>query len=87
MHIYDQGEAELPDAGLIRLRHAETDDVFEVDSSDAEVRKAYRSMWLKREKELKDVFARSGVDYTRIRTDESYVKPLMQLFKKRERRA
>lgn len=87
MHIYDDREAELPDAGLIRLRHAETDEIFEVDSSDANVRNAYRTMWLKREKDLKDIFARSGVDYTRIRTDESYVRPLMQLFKRRERRS
>ena len=87
VHIYDQREEELPDAGLIRLRHAETDETFEVDSSDPQVQQAYRAMWLQRQKELKDVFARSGVDYTKIRTDESYVRPLMQLFKKRERRA
>ncbi len=87
LHVYDDREAELPEAGIVRLKHAETGDLIEVDTTDPEVRNAYRAMWLKRDKELKDVFARSGVDYTKIRTDQSYVQPLMQLFKKRERRA
>jgi len=40
-------------------------------------------MWEKRERDLAECFARSGVDSAKIRTDESYVQPLMKLFKKR----
>jgi hypothetical protein len=32
---------------------------------------------------LEDLFKRSGVDFTKIGTHQSYIKPLMTLFKKR----
>ena len=34
---------------------------------------------------MKEVFAKSGVDQAKVRTDQSYVQPLMYLFKKRGR--
>src|SRR4051812_34979649 len=34
LQIYDERETNLPDVGLIRLRHAETGDVLNVDTSD-----------------------------------------------------
>ena len=35
---------------------------------------------------LNKIFANNGIDNTLIYTDADYVKPLMQLFKKRESR-
>ena len=37
----------------------------------------------KQEKNIKEVFTRSGVDQISIHTEEDYVKQLMLLFKKR----
>ncbi len=85
--IYDPKENELPDAGLIRLQDSETGAMLEVDSSDESVRKGFRQISLQREKMLGDAFAKSGVDWIRLSTDQNYVKPLMTLFKKRGRKA
>lgn len=87
LRIYDKREMELPDIGLIRVKEAETGALKWVDTSDSEVRKQYMVEAKRNELRLKDIFNRSGVDTANISTSESYVKPLMNLFKKRESRA
>jgi hypothetical protein len=73
----------MPDAGLVRFRHAETGQQLWVDTSDRRIRENYR-MWYVRQQEMVNVlFLRSGVDVARIRTDQDYVKPLVNLFKRR----
>ena len=54
-----------------------------IDTSNASVRKQLQINHLRFEEELKDIFNKSGVDFTTIFTDEGYIKPLMNLFKKR----
>ena len=54
-----------------------------VDSGSKEFRKQYHSNRVKFDHDLKDLFNRSGIDSTAVYTNESYVKPLMNLFKKR----
>ena len=83
LQIYDQRETELPNIGLIELKDAESGEVILVDTSKDAVRKAFKKNWDSREKKQKEIFARSGVDHTKIRNDQSYVQPLMLLFKKR----
>lgn len=87
LRIYDRREMELPDAGLIRVRETETGALKWVDTSDPAVRRQYMVEAQRAELKLKEVFNRSGVDAANISTSESYVKPLMKLFKKRESRA
>ncbi len=86
LQIYDQLENELPDAGIIHLKNAETDELLEVDSSNSFVRRKYYELSLQKEKKLNDIFAKSGVDWIKLRTDENYVHQLMRLFKKRGRK-
>ncbi len=83
LQIYDQREIELPDIGLAEFKDAETGKVMLVDTSNTEVRKTFRKNWELNEKRLQDIFAKSGVDKAKIRNDQSYVQPLMLLFKKR----
>ncbi len=83
LRIYDQREHEMPDVGLIDLVDAESGKKMTVDTSHTNFRIGYKKMWERRERELAECFARSGVDAAKIRTDESYVQPLMKLFKKR----
>jgi uncharacterized protein (DUF58 family) len=85
LQVYDHRETELPDAGILTLVHAETGEVMEVDSSDATTRHNFKKLALQREKQLSDSFAKSGVDWIKLRTDENYVQQLMRLFKKRGR--
>lgn len=83
LRIIDKTENELPKVGLIKLRDNETGAVKWLDTSNASFRKQYAINHLKFEEELKDIFNRSGIDATRIFTHESYIKPLMNLFKNR----
>lgn len=83
LQIVDKSETEIPDVGLMKLKDNETGKIVWVNTGDKEFRKQFTINRLKFEDELKDTFNRSGVDATKIFTDESYVKPLMNLFKNR----
>lgn len=83
LRITDQHESKLPDVGLIKLKDNESGKIIWVDTSDKKFRKQLEINHLKFEAQLKDTFNKSGVDFTTIYTHEGYVKPLMNLFKKR----
>lgn len=85
LRIFDKREREIPSAGLIRFHDPETGELRWIDTSDETVRKHYHYEALRNEVRLKEIFTKSGVDYANIAVDESYVKPLMNLFKKREK--
>lgn len=86
LRLYDIHEEELPDLGFIPVKDEETGLLQWVNTADRKVRNHFKAEALKRNEQLKDVFRRSGVDFTGIGTHESYVRPLMTLFKKREGR-
>ncbi len=86
IRIYDKREAELPNVGLVRMQDAETGKLLWVDSSRSVTREKYRLNWENRQKELDTMFAKIGVDQVKIATDQNYVQPLINLFKKREKR-
>jgi uncharacterized protein (DUF58 family) len=83
MRIYDRSEEELPDLGLIKTIDAETGEIRWVDTSNRNVRQSYAEWYSGHESRLRDIFIRSKVDQVRIRTDESYIAPLMAFFKRR----
>ncbi|HBX52335.1 MAG: hypothetical protein A2275_06580 [Bacteroidetes bacterium RIFOXYA12_FULL_35_11] len=83
LRVYDQREAEMPDIGFVKMKDAETSKYLWVDTSDKATRVAYSQWWLENRKKLDDIFNKAGVDKVAIRTDEDYVKPLINLFKQR----
>jgi len=87
LRVYDHREGDLPDIGLIRMQDAETGQKIWVDTSDETLRKTYQLKWQEREIQLLATFAKCGVDQAKISTGQSYVQPLMTLFKKRGARA
>ena len=86
LRLYDKHEEEFPNLGLIPVKDEETGALMWVNTGDPKVRTAFKANALKRNAQLNEAFQRSGVDATNIGTHESYVKPLMTLFKKRERK-
>jgi uncharacterized protein (DUF58 family) len=86
LRLYDRHEEEFPNLGLVPMRDEETGELQWINTASKEVRTAYKAAALKRNDELNNTFKKSGVDFTSIGTHESYVKPLMTLFKKRESR-
>ncbi|HSH64823.1 MAG TPA: DUF58 domain-containing protein [Bacteroidia bacterium] len=84
LRIYDKREQELPNIGLIKVMDTETGQLKWVDTTDKNVRTHFAAVAKKRDAYLKDIFNKSGVDSANICTADSYIQPLMNLFKKRE---
>ena len=83
LRINDQFENILPDVGLVKLKDNETGKTMWVDTSSKQFQTQQKANHLKFEAELKNTFNKSGVDFATIFTHEGYIKPLMNLFKKR----
>lgn len=83
LRIYDKREMELPNIGLVKFMDAETGTLKWMDTSDKNVRNHFYAEAKKQEASLKEIFNRSGVDSADINTADSYIKPLMNLFKRR----
>lgn len=86
VQIYDEREHKLPNVGLVKMKNAETGKQMWVDTSSERIRHNYKMNGLRSEKRLSEIFLKSGVDAAKVRTDQDYVKPLINLFKKRESR-
>lgn len=84
--ITDPREMELPNIGLVELEDAETEETILLDTADA----ATRSMFTRETsaaKEKRDKMLRTlGVDTIDVRTDISYVEPLIRFFRMRAKR-
>ncbi|MDR3119478.1 MAG: DUF58 domain-containing protein [Mediterranea sp.] len=83
IQVYDKRVAELPSVGLMKIKDAETGHEQWVDTSSAAVRNTHRNWWANKQAELNDVFTKSNVDSVSVRTDQDYVKALLNLFAKR----
>lgn len=83
IRLFDEREKELPNVGLLKIQDSETGKSIWVDSGSAEFRKFYQSEALRREENILTTFRKNGVDHTSIATHENYVKPLIDLFKRR----
>ncbi len=81
IQIYDRRDAEMPNVGLIKVRDPETGARVWADTALTSVREAYNKSWLKQQEALENIYTKTGMNHVSIRTDEDYVKKLMQLFK------
>lgn len=86
LRIYDKRELELPNIGFVKLKDGESGKHKWVDTTSSIVRNHYVVNAKKRDAYLKDLFNKCGVDTTSIGTHESYIQPLMNLFKRRNSR-
>jgi uncharacterized protein (DUF58 family) len=83
LQIYDIRETELPDVGMIYMKDSETGKQIWVDSGNKSVRKLYNEYWIKENKRTDELLKKHGIDRVKIATQEDYVRPLIELFKKR----
>jgi hypothetical protein len=86
LRITDRREMDMPKVGLVKFRDSETGKERWVDTSSRAWHDAYQQMIHYKSAELNREFTKHGIDNSLIYTDEDYVRPLMQLFKKREAR-
>jgi uncharacterized protein (DUF58 family) len=83
LKIEDEIENEIPNVGLIQLKDNETGQTKWINTSSKKTRTKYKANAIKRNRELKEIFRKAGVDYTTIATNRPYIIPLMNLFKQR----
>jgi len=81
--ISDQFEDELPNVGLVTLQDAETGKQRLVDTSNKKVREYYQAQRLKKETELREYFRKNKMDSVHLKTNQTYVKPLINFFQRR----
>ena len=80
IQIYDRRDAEIPNVGLLKVRDPETGARVWADTSLASVRNAYGQAWKDQQAALENIYTKTGMHNISVRTDEDYVKKLMQLF-------
>jgi uncharacterized protein (DUF58 family) len=81
--ITDPRELELPQVGLVALRDPESGAQALIDTSDRRERERYARSAAERIVARRRLLAGLGVEEIALRTDRSYVEPLMAFFKAR----
>jgi uncharacterized protein (DUF58 family) len=84
--ISDPREWRLPDVGFIELEDPETGELTLVDTSSKSVRQRFAMQTTTQAAAREDMFRKMDTETIEIRTDRSYVEPLVRFFRKRERR-
>jgi Uncharacterized conserved protein (some members contain a von Willebrand factor type A (vWA) domain) len=85
--LKDPHEVELPDVGLITFKDAETGTQRWIDTHNKKVRNGYRTYLDALQKKRRSLFVKSKLDSVEISLDKPYMKPLVDFFRLRERRA
>ena len=83
VRIFDRREKELPNIGLVNMLDAETNKKLLIDTSNANVRYKYKKWMQNLENELNITVKKAGVDIISVETGGDYIKPLLNLFKRR----
>ena len=84
--IADPRERELPGGGLLKLKDAETGESMVVDLSDYQFRRMFEEQRREFEERRRRLMLSLDIDHIDISTDKSYVDPLVQFFRRREKR-
>ncbi|HIA37295.1 MAG TPA: DUF58 domain-containing protein [Flavobacteriales bacterium] len=83
LRVYDEREKKIPAMGLVKMLDAESGKFRWIDTSNKKVREKFALWNAENDSNLNALFGRCGVDSVSLRTDQSYVRPLMSLFKRR----
>ena len=86
IRMVDRAEEDLPDAGLLLLTDPETGEDVAVDTGRESFRRRYHARASAEEQLLRSMFRRLAIDEIEVRTDGSYVGPLLAFFRSRERK-
>ena len=82
----DRREKEIPNIGLVKLVDAETGAERWIDTSSRRVRERMIFDRKEREKIRNSVFIKSRLDKIEVTTGSNYIQPLVQFFRRREKR-
>jgi len=82
----DRREKEIPNIGLVKLADAETGAERWIDTSSKRVRTQMIFDRREREKLRNSIFIKSHLDRIEVTTGSNYIQPLVQFFRRREKR-
>ena len=82
----DRREKEIPNIGLVKLVDAETGAERWIDTSSRRVRERMIFDRKDREKLRNSIFIKSRLDKIEVSTGSNYIQPLVQFFRRREKR-
>lgn len=84
--VFDVKEYTIPNIGIVYFRDPETGKTKLIDTSDKKTRQAYAEYQANLDTRTNKILRSAKVDLIRLRTDESYVNPLINFFKSRDRK-
>lgn len=84
--LQDQREKFLFNIGLAKFYDAETGEVRYLDTNDKQIKKEFDAYSKMMKEKRKSLFISSRLDSIEIETSQSYIKPLVDFFKQREKR-
>lgn len=84
--VVDPWEKELPDLGRLRVRDLETGASVRLDTSNAELRKAYQQRQQENWQKTRQILDGTKVDWAEFQTNEPVVGPLTRFFQQKKRR-
>src|SRR5690606_7471097 len=85
-HLTDPRDFDLPHVGLLRVVDPETGTARVLDTSARGVRERYAAIVNRDQERAMRLFASTGIDEIRLRTDLPYTAALVGFFRRRERR-
>lgn len=86
IEVIDPREEDLPAVGLIKLRDGESGQERWIDTGSRAVREQFREFWKSHRDACRKLFARNRIDFITVKTDQPYIKPIIDFFRIRERR-
>ncbi len=84
--IRDPREMEMPAIGLAAFEDPETGEIVFVDTMNAGFRRRFAESAVKMHDETRQLFKELKIDFVEIRTDRSYIDPIVELFRRRASR-
>ena len=87
IHLFDEAEYKLPNAGVIKVEDAESNDAFWIDTSNHFLNLQLQEKLSSDKDELIKNAKKIGFDLISISTKQDYIDPLLAFFKMREKRS
>jgi uncharacterized protein (DUF58 family) len=78
IHLWDPGEIELPDVGIIVMEDSETGEQMIIDTHDRNFRERFAAATQQRQDVLKQAFKSAGVDAISLSTQDDLVRAIMR---------
>ncbi|MFV0145985.1 DUF58 domain-containing protein [Empedobacter falsenii] len=81
IRVYDEKEQCFPDIGLVHVQDNETGEIRLIDTSSKKLRQQYAQYYYDLDRRYQSIFKKNHSGAISIRTDEDYIRPLLNYFK------